>query len=40
MGCHVGLIEDIPFQSDHFDVVLSSLMMHDLPADLKKLGDC
>jgi ubiquinone/menaquinone biosynthesis C-methylase UbiE len=34
----VGVIEALPYLDDHFDVVLSSLMLHHLPDELKRRG--
>ena len=34
----VGVIEQLPFADQTFDVVLSTLMMHHLPASLKRQG--
>jgi demethylmenaquinone methyltransferase/2-methoxy-6-polyprenyl-1,4-benzoquinol methylase/phosphoethanolamine N-methyltransferase len=34
----VAPIESLPFPDDHFDVVLSSLMLHHLPAELAQSG--
>lgn len=34
----VGLIEDIPFDDGRFDLVMSTLVMHHLPVDLKRKG--
>ena len=34
----VAAIEQLPFGSAHFDVVLSSLMLHHLPPDVKQQG--
>ncbi|HLZ64126.1 MAG TPA: methyltransferase domain-containing protein [Ktedonosporobacter sp.] len=34
----IGMIEQLPFPDQTFDVVLSTLMMHHLPAPLKRQG--
>jgi ubiquinone/menaquinone biosynthesis C-methylase UbiE len=34
----IGVIEQLPFPDQTFDVVLSTLMMHHLPAPLKRQG--
>lgn len=34
----VGVVEQLPFADQSFDVVLSTLMMHHLPAPLKRQG--
>jgi demethylmenaquinone methyltransferase/2-methoxy-6-polyprenyl-1,4-benzoquinol methylase/phosphoethanolamine N-methyltransferase len=34
----VGVIEALPYADDYFDVVLSSLMLHHLPDELKRRG--
>jgi ubiquinone/menaquinone biosynthesis C-methylase UbiE len=34
----IGVIESLPYADHSFDIVLSSLMMHHLPDDLKSVG--
>jgi demethylmenaquinone methyltransferase/2-methoxy-6-polyprenyl-1,4-benzoquinol methylase/phosphoethanolamine N-methyltransferase len=34
----VGVIEALPFPDEHFDVALSTLMLHHLPDELKRRG--
>jgi len=34
----IAVIEKLPFPDGHFDLVLSSLMLHHLPADVKRAG--
>jgi ubiquinone/menaquinone biosynthesis C-methylase UbiE len=34
----LGVIESLPFENEHFDIVLSSMMLHHLPPDLKRTG--
>ena len=34
----IGVIEQLPFPDQSFDVVLSTLMMHHLPANIKRQG--
>ena len=34
----IGVIENLPFPDQMFDVVLSTLMIHHLPRDLKRQG--
>jgi demethylmenaquinone methyltransferase/2-methoxy-6-polyprenyl-1,4-benzoquinol methylase/phosphoethanolamine N-methyltransferase len=35
---HTAVMEKLPFPDGHFDLVLSSLMLHHLPADVKRAG--
>ena len=37
-GFEVGVIEALPCRAGHFDVVLSSLMLHHLPDEVKRRG--
>lgn len=37
-GFRLAVIEDLPFEPDSFDCVLSSLMIHHLPPDVKVKG--
>lgn len=35
---HVGAVEELPFENGTFDLILSSMMLHHLPTELKKTG--